>query len=353
MVGRAIMHRPANSFALGFDPGRLEAFLRQAIAGLQGPMTLERIGGGQSNPTFFVSFANRRMVLRKKPAGEVLPSAHAVDREYRVINALTSTDVPVPNTVLYHAEDNVIGTPFYVMERLEGRIFSECALPGLAPAERRAIYFSMADTMAKLHRVDWQAIGLADYGRPGTYFERQIGRWSKMWMLSKTRENPDLDRLLAWLPRNIPASDETAIAHGDFRLGNLMFHPTESRVIAVLDWELSTLGHPLADVAFNCTAWRTFPHEYGGIRGLDLAELGIPGEAEYLERYYRSAGRAGGVTAFHFAFAFMRWAVIFEGIAARARSGTAAADNAGEVGKLALVLARRGIEAINDDLAYF
>ncbi|WP_028220642.1 phosphotransferase family protein [Paraburkholderia oxyphila] len=330
-----------------FDISRLEAFLRKAIAGLKGTMTLERVGGGQSNPTFFVSFENRRMVLRKKPGGEVLPSAHAVDREYRILNALAATDVPVPRTVLFHAENDIVGTPFYLMERLEGRIFPECQLPGMPPDERRAIYLSMAHTMAQLHKVDWASIGLSDYGRPGNYFQRQINRWSKQWAMSKTRENPDIDRLLSWLQDNIPEGDEVTICHGDFRLGNLMFHPVEPKVIAVLDWELSTLGHPLADAAFNACTWRTLPSEYGGIRGLDLSALGIPGEAEYLDQYYSAAGRQTRLEPFHFALAFLRWAVIFEGIAARARSGIAIADNASEVGLLGLAMARRGLEALD------
>jgi aminoglycoside phosphotransferase (APT) family kinase protein len=330
-----------------FNALHLDAFLREAISGLEGPMTLERVSGGQSNPTFFVSFANRRLVLRKKPAGEILPSAHAVDREFRILNALAATELPVPKTVLFHGESDIVGTPFYLTERIEGRVFSDCSLPGMSPAERQAIYLSMAETMARLHKVDWKAIGLSDYGRPGNYFQRQIARWSKQWVMSKTRENPDIDRLLSWLPANIPDDDSTTISHGDFRLGNLMFHPTEPRVIAVLDWELSTLGHPLADVAFNCTTWRTLPAEYGGIRELDLNGLGIPTETEYLAHYYRLAGCSTGVTPFHFAFAFLRWAVIFEGIAARAKSGIATADNASEVGLLGHAMARRGIEAID------
>lgn len=329
-----------------FDTSRLDAFLRKAIPGLEGPMTLERVGGGQSNPTFFVSFANRRMVLRKKPSGEVLPSAHAVDREYRILNALAGTQVPVPRTVLFHADNDVVGTPFYLMERLDGRVFSACELPDMHPVERRAIYLSMATTMAQLHKVDWAAIGLSDYGRPGNYFQRQISRWSKQWAMSKTHENPDIDRLLVWLQDNIPEEDEVTICHGDFRLGNLMFHPVEPKVIAVLDWELSTLGHPLADAAFNSCTWRTLPSEYGGIRGLELHALGIPGEAEYLEHYYRAAERKTGLAPFHFALAFLRWAVIFEGIAARAKSGTAIADNAVEVGLLSRAMAHRGLEAI-------
>lgn len=339
--------RPAQATAL--DAGRLEAFLREQLGGLRGSMQLEKIGGGQSNPTYFVSFDNRRMVLRKKPAGDVLPSAHAVDREYRVMKALASTGLPVPPVLIYHAEDDVVGTPFYLMERVEGRVFSDNSLPGMAAAERRAIYLAMADTLAVLHAVDWRAAGLADFGRPGGYFARQLRRWQQQWELSRTHENPAIDELIAWLGAHLPDDDETTLTHGDFKLNNLLFHPSEPRVVAVLDWELSTLGHPLADLAFNTVPWRTLPQEFGGIRGLDLAALGIPGEHEYLAHYYRQAGRtdpARQARPFHWAFALMRWAVIFEGIAARAARGNAVADNATEVGALGVALARRGLEAI-------
>jgi aminoglycoside phosphotransferase (APT) family kinase protein len=331
------------------DTQQLDAFLRREIGGLAGPLRLQKIGGGQSNPTFFASYDNRELVLRKKPAGEVLPSAHAVDREYRVMKALAATDLPVPPLVLYHPESDVIGTPFYVMERVQGRVFNDNAAPGISPQERRAVYFAMADTMATLHAVDWRAAGLEGFGKAGGYFARQLRRWQQQWELSRLAPIPAIDELLAWLPEHVPADDETAVAHGDFKLNNLLFHPSEPRVVAVLDWELSTLGHPLADVAFNTVAWRTLPSEYGGIRGLDLQALGIPSEHEYLAHYYRRAGRtdpARQATPFHWAFAFMRWAVIFAGIAARAARGTAASDNAGEVGKLAIALADRGLEAI-------
>ena len=326
---------------------RLEAFLKGAIEGLTGEMRLEPIAGGQSNPTFFVSFDNRAMVLRKQPEGKVLPSAHAVDREFRIMQALAATDVPVPKMLLYHAGREVVGTPFYVMERLQGRIFSTYAAPELDSSERRAIYLAMAETMARLHKVDWAAIGLADYGRPGSYFTRQIARWTRQWNMSRTRENADLERLIAWLPSNIPDESETSISHGDFRLGNLMFHPTEARVVGVLDWELSTLGHPLADVAFNCIAYHTLPSEYGGLLGLDLAALGIPSQADYLAHYYQHSGRRDGVTGFHFAFALFRLAVIFEGIAARAAEGSAVADNAAEVGQLGRAFAARAVEFVD------
>jgi aminoglycoside phosphotransferase (APT) family kinase protein len=332
--------------SFGFDPQRLDAWLRASIPGVEGEMTLQPIAGGQSNPTFFVSYSTRRMVLRKKPAGPVLPSAHAVDREHRIMRALGPTGVPVPRMLAYHAEDDVVGTPFYVMERLDGRVFGDCALPGVAPAERRAMYLAMADTLAKLHGVDWRALGLADFGRAGNYFRRQVARWAKQWELSKTRELPEIDRIAMWLSEHVPPNDVTTIAHGDFRIGNMMFHPTEPRVVGVLDWELSTLGHPLADVAYSALAWRLLPSEYMGMRGLDLSALGIPAEDEYLERYYASAPDSGRVEPFHTAFSLFRVAVIFEGIAARAKSGVAASENAAEVGELSVVFARRAIEAM-------
>jgi aminoglycoside phosphotransferase (APT) family kinase protein len=220
------------------------------------------------------------------------------------------------------------------------------ALPGVAPAARRAMYESMAQTMARLHRVDPARVGLADFGKPGNYFARQVARWTRQWQSAKTRDNAALERLIEWLPANIPRGDETSICHGDFRMGNLMFHDSEPRVIAVLDWELATLGHPLADVAFNCMAWRTLPSEYGGLLGCDLAALGIPSEDEYLGWYYRHAGRSSSVQPFHFAFAMFRFAVIFEGIAARARAGNAAADNAREAGELGPAFARRALDIV-------
>ena len=332
---------------MDFEEKRLETWLRKTLPDLRGAMRLERIGGGQSNPTYFVVFDNREMVLRKQPAATLLPSAHAIDREYRVMQALAESALPVPKLVLYHSDRELLGTPFYLMERLQGRVFPDARLPGMVPAERRAIYMAMAHTMAGLHQVDWGRIGLSDYGRQGGYFSRQIARWSKQWEMSKSSESQDIDRLMPWLLDHLPDESETTLSHGDFRLGNLMFHPTEPHVIAVLDWELSTLGHPLADVAFNCMAWRTLPSEYGGIRGLDLQALGIPSELEYLQQYYQLSGRRDGVTAFHFAFALFRMAVIFQGIAARAASGNAVGDNATEVGALALAFARRAVEFID------
>jgi aminoglycoside phosphotransferase (APT) family kinase protein len=235
----------------------------------------------------------------------------------------------------------VTGTLFYVMEALEGRVMADPALPGLEPAERAAVYDSMNQVMAQLHQVDWQAAGLLGFGRPGSYFERQIHRWTRQWYASKTREIPEIERLIAWLPAHLPPGDETTIVHGDFRMGNLMLHPQEPRVIALLDWELSTLGHPLADLAYNCVAYHAAVEDYGGLLGLDLASLGIPGEADYVARYCARTGRPDGITPFHLAFSMFRFAVIFEGIAARERAGIAASADAGQVGKLSIVYAKR------------
>lgn len=331
-----------------FDTATLDRTLRARLGGLSGAIELQRISGGQSNPTFFVTYDNRRLVLRKQPPGPLMPSAHAIDREYRVQSALAATAVAVPKLLFYEADAAIIGTPFYVMERLDGRVFANGGLPGVTPAERGAMYRSMAETMARLHQVDYTAIGLGDYGRPGNYFARQIARWTRQWELAARPAIPEITDLLAWLPANIPPEDAATLCHGDLRTGNMMFHPTEPRVIALLDWELSTIGHPLSDLAYNAMAWRTTPDEYGGIRGLDLPGLGIPSEAAYLAYYVRAGGHSAPVLPFHFAFVMFRFAVIFAGIAARAAAGNAASDNAAEVGgRLTLALARRGIEAIN------
>ena len=331
-----------------FDRARLAAFLARAL-GAKGEMQLEPISGGQSNPTYFVTFDDRRLVLRKQPDGPILPAAHAVDREYRVLAALAGSDVPVPPVLLFHAERDIVGTPFYIMERIEGRVFASTDLPGATPAERGPMFRAVAETLARLHDIDWRAVGLEGFGRPGNYFERQINRWTMQWERERFRDIPDLSRLAAWLAANIPDDDTATLCHGDFRIGNLMFHPTEPRVVAVLDWELATIGHPLADLAFSALAWHSRPEEYGGLKGLDLAALGIPSEAEYLAHYYRSRrGPAPPMRPFHTAFALFRFAVIFEGIAARARRGTAAATNAASVGDLSLAFARLGAEIIEE-----
>ena len=329
-----------------FDEPALEAYLSRHLPQAAGPFRVSQFQGGQSNPTFLLEGEGWRMVLRKKPAGALLKSAHQVEREYRVISALAGTGVPVPPAVLYCDDRAVVGTPFYVMERVAGRVFHDCTLPGVPPEARGAMYASMAETLAALHNVDYVAAGLGDYGKPGNYFARQIARWTRQWELSRTRDDENIDRLVAWLPAHVPVDDTTTIAHGDYRIGNLMFHPTEPKVVALLDWELSTLGHPLADLAHSAMAWLSLPEEYGGLRGLDLAALGIPDLETYQSAYFAHARHGARMTNFHMAFALFRWSVIFEGIAARAEAGNAASDDAAATGRLAAAFARRAADLI-------
>ncbi|MCU4181363.1 phosphotransferase family protein [Bosea sp. BH3] len=335
----------ASEGRLDFDPAALAAFLRERLG--DGELSVERIGGGQSNPTYFVGYGAQRLVLRKQPAGPILRGAHAVDREFRVLQALAETDVPVPRAVLFHAEPEPLGTPFYLMERLEGRVFSDAALPGLEPAERRGIYLGMAEALAKLHAVRPETVGLGDYGRPGNYFERQIARWTKQLRESPGNRIEALETVADWLPAQMPPDDgHVAIAHGDFRLGNLLFHPDRPEVVGILDWELSTLGHPLADLGFCAMPWHTAPDEYGGILGLDHVALGIPTEAEFLAHYYAHAAPTAPLQRFHLVFALFRFAVIFVGIADRVRAGTAAAADAADYAPLAERFAQRAREAM-------
>jgi len=249
--------------------------------------------------------------------------------------------------LLLHEHDEVVGTPFYLMERLDGRVFHDTALPGIAPAEREAMYFAMAETLAALHRFDWRAAGLSDYGRPGNYYARQLARWGRQWRETKTRDIPAVDRTIDWLSAHLDESGETTIVHGDFRLGNLMFAPDAPRVVAVLDWELSTLGHPLSDAAFSCLPWHSTPQMYAGIAGLDRATLGIPTQERYLDRYCAAAGRSEGPGRFHIAFSLFRFAVILDGIAARVKTGNAAAADAASVGDMAESFALRAQAVID------
>lgn len=331
------------------DTAKVESFLKKRIDGLEGPLEIIPIAGGQSNPTFVLLFRNRKLVLRKRPGGDLLPSAHAVDREYRVQNALLKSGVPVPDVLLLHMEPDIVGTAFYVMNHVDGQVFHDCSLPGVPAGERKVMFRSAASTLAALHRVDPGSAGLADFGRPAGYFGRQIARWHRQWELSREAPNADVERVAQWLSANIPPeTGRAAIAHGDFRIGNLMFHPTEPRVVAVLDWELATLGEPLADLAHLCAfTWHMTSAEYGGVMEIDLATCGLPSEAGFCETYYALSGAADRLQPFHLAFALFRNAIIFAGIAARARSGTAAAANAGTVGKLASILASRAAELVD------
>lgn len=334
------------SAAHRFDEARLATWLRDHLPGAAAGLQVRQFRAGQSNPTFLLDADGGRFVLRKKPPGQLLPSAHQVEREYRVMAALADTDVPVPRVRVLCEDEAVIGTPFYVMDHVDGRVFDAPALPGVPdPAERGAMYDDMNRVLANLHAVDWQAAGLEGFGRPGGYIERQVRRWGEQYDASRTGDLPEMDKLRAWLGDNLPDDDVTTIAHGDYRLGNLVFAPDEPRVVAVLDWELATLGHPMADLAFNCLQYRLPPEQPAmpGLAGLDLATLGIPDEAAYVRRYAQRSDRdAEAEWRFYLAFAFFRFAAICQGVYARSLAGNAAADNAGDFGELAALLARTG-----------
>lgn len=331
--------------AIDFEAEALGRFLSERLGADQGVFRLNRIGGGQSNPSYFLDYADQRLVLRKQPAGPILRGAHAVDREYRVLEALYPTDVPVPRPVLFHDDAELLGTPFYLMERVEGRVFTDTSLQDVDPADRRAIWLAVADAMAAMHELCPDEIGLGNYGKPGSYFERQIGRWNRQYRASPSGPIDPIELLYDWLVANQPADDGlVSLCHGDFRLGNLMFHPSEPRVVAILDWELSTLGHPLADLAFCCMPWHTAPEEYGGLLGLDLETRQLPVEDEIIARYMEASGEAPPLLPFHKAFALYRFAVIFVGIADRVRAGNAADPEAEKLAPLAERFAIRALE---------
>ena len=317
-----------------FDEERLLAYLKEHVDGFSGPLSVRQFKGGQSNPTYRLDAGSGRYVLRRKPPGKLLKSAHAVDREFRVISALHKVGFPVPKPVLLCEDDVVIGTTFFVMEFVEGRIFWDLDLPDLEPAERTAIYDNVNETIATLHNYDYTALGLADYGKPGNYFARQISRWSGQYRASETQAVQSMDALLEWLPDNIPADESASIVHGDYRLDNMIVHPTEPKVIAVLDWELSTIGHPLADFTYHLMSWQMPKISIGsiGLHGLPLKELGIPGEEEYQDWYCRRTGREAGIAHrnFYSAFNLFRLAAILQGIAGRVRDGTAASAHASQ-----------------------
>jgi aminoglycoside phosphotransferase (APT) family kinase protein len=328
-----------------FDESRLEHYLREHIPNFRGPLTVQQFVGGQSNPTFLLETPDARFVMRKKPPGTLLPSAHQVEREYRIIKALAATDVPVPRVHLLCEDAGVIGTAFFVMDFVEGRIMRDPIMPDSSPHERAACYDSMNDVLARLHKVDFRAVGLGDYGRPEAYVARQLARWSKQYQASKTGEIPEMDRLIEWLGRNIPADDETTIAHGDYRIENIVFHPTEPRVVAVLDWELSTLGHPLSDLAWTCRAYHCPPGIDGvsSFQGINLKSMGIPSEEQFVAAYCRRVGRASVPDLMYFvAFSFFRGAAISQGIAMRAKLGNASGPDAALRGAKARITAELG-----------
>ena len=329
-----------------FDVAALERYLTEHVEGFAGPLTVEQFKGGQSNPTFKLVTPKQAYVMRAKPGpvSKLLPSAHAIEREYRVMDALAGTGVPVAKMYALCEDESVIGRAFYVMEFVEGRVLWDQGLPDMTPDQRHAIYAEMNRVIAMLHKVDYAAVGLADYGKPGNYFARQIGRWSKQYKASETEHIEAMDRLIEWLPEHIPADDgSTSIVHGDYRLDNLIFHPTEPRIVAILDWELSTIGHPLADFSYHLMSWHIKPDGFRGIAGLDLPALGIPTQSEYIAMYCKATGRTSLPDVdFYLAYNMFRIAGILQGIMKRVVDGTAASAQATAAGKRARGMAELG-----------
>jgi aminoglycoside phosphotransferase (APT) family kinase protein len=339
--------------AHAFDTAALQAYLQQHLPGFAGPLAVEQFKGGQSNPTYKLVTPQASYAMRSKPGpvARLLPSAHAIEREFRVMGALAGSQVPVPEMHLLCDDESVIGRAFYVMQFVQGRVLWDQSLPGMTREQRGAIYDEMNRVIAALHRLDVAALGLSDFGRPGNYFERQIARWTKQYQASITGPNEPMDRLIEWLPQHIPDSARDAsmvsVVHGDFRLDNLIFHPTEARVLAVLDWELSTVGHPLADFSYHCMSWHIPPGSFRGIGGLDHAALGIPVESEYIRRYCQRSGRGTPEALkadwnFYLAYNLFRLAAIVQGIAKRVEAGTAASEQARQSGAAAKPLAELG-----------
>ncbi len=320
-----------------FDEVRLGAFMTAHVEGFVPPLKAEQFKGGQSNPTYrLTDGAGRRYVLRRKPPGKLLPSAHAVDREFRVISALNKTNVPTPRAYALCEDDSVVGTAFYIMEYCDGRVLWDPLLPEVEKAGRRAIYRAKFETLARLHAVDYTALGLADFGRPGSYVARQISRWGKQYKASETDRIESMDRLFEWLPANLPANDETVLVHGDYRLDNMIFHATEPRVLGIIDWEISTLGDPLAELSYLCMLWRS-PKDWGGLEGHDLAALGLPSEQEMVDYYCDLSKRAvpePSLWEFYMAFNLFRVSCIRQGVYARSLDGTASNVRAADSGKL-------------------
>jgi aminoglycoside phosphotransferase (APT) family kinase protein len=331
-----------------FDPEPLQEYMLSHVEGFHGPLTVRQFRGGQSNPTYLLESPSGKYVLRRKPPGKLLKSAHAVDREYRVISALYGADFPVPRPYVLCKDEEIVGTMFFIMEFVEGRIFWDLDLPDSDPGERRAIYEHTNQVIADLHNFDYEQIGLSDFGKPGNYFARQISRWSKQYAASETSKITAMNKLIEWLPGNIPDDESATVVHGDYRLDNMIIHPTEPRIIAVLDWELSTIGHPLGDFTYHLMAWQLPEIGIGstGLQGKDLEALGIPSEEEYVARYCAKTGRHDGIANrdFYSAYNLFRIAAILQGIAGRVRDGTAASVHAERVANAVAPLASLGWE---------
>jgi len=329
-----------------FNVGALGTWLTEKLGSDFAQLTVEQFKGGQSNPTYKLITPAKSFVMRAKPgpAAKLLASAHAIEREYQVMTALRHTNIPVPQTYALCEDESVIGRAFFIMEMVEGRVMWDPQLPGVQPAERAAIFDEMNRVIANLHSVNFDAIGLLGYGKPGNYFERQIGRWTKQYRASETETIDAMDQLIEWLPKHIPAGDESSIVHGDYRLDNLIFHPTEPRILAILDWELSTLGHPLADFAYHAMTWHVPPAAFRGLAGVDLPALGIPTLKQYIAKYCERTGRPDGIENFDYYLAYnmFRMAGILQGIMKRVVDGTAASAQAAMMGKAARPLAELG-----------
>ncbi len=326
-----------------FDRNRLEEYMKKHVVDFSGSLSVQQFKGGQSNPTYKLIAQERQYVLRRKPPGKLLPSAHAVDREFKVISALQGTGVPVPKTYCLCEDNDVIGTMFYIMEYVEGRVLWDQTLPDLDKKSRFSIYDELNRVISQLHSLDYTKIGLESFGKPGNYIARQISRWTKQYRASETEHIEAMENLMAWLPDNIPADDQHAIVHGDFRLDNTIFHPTKPRMLAILDWELSTLGHPLADFAYHCMYWRLTKDQFRGVGGEDLKSLGIPEEEEYVRMYCERTGRTNITNwDFYTAYNMFRLAAICQGIMGRVKDGTASNKHAEEQGKKAKPLAEAG-----------
>ena len=347
MSDAALGHTTAVRAGHEIDVTALERYLAEHLPGFslsrrspQGEGGIRQFEGGQSNPTYFLETPGGRYVLRKKPPGQLLPSAHAVEREYRVMKALGGTQVPVPPALLLCDDATVIGTPFFIMGCVDGRVFRQPHLPGVSAADRAAMYEDMADVLARLHSADVASLGLADYGKPGNYYARQIGRWGQQYVAAKTDEIPSMDRLMEWLPAHIPPGDEVAIVHGDYRVENLIFHPTEPRIVAIVDCELSTLGHPLADLAYNCLTYYLPAEALGLVEATESDRSGMPGEEEYVAMYCKRAGRSSiPQWNFYLAFSMFRLASILQGVYARGLQGNAASSYALQRGAAARLIA--------------